>query len=101
MIIKYRVAKYYTEAKITEVECTRETKKSIWRMEEWGKTTKEYRYLKETDWVEYYDTWIEAWTYLLDRGFNKVAKAKDNLAQAIEFSEKVNAMKQEKEPDAA
>ena len=84
MITKYRTSSFGGEI-IEPVEVERETVSSVW--------TKGRRSEKNTNYHQYWDTWEEAHTYLLDMSKSALESAKRELERAQNKYETISGMK--------
>ena len=78
-MIKYKTGGYGKNL-IKEVECERETEKSVWAKSEWN--GKFERNLKETGYYRYHDTWEEAHKFLMEKAERKVESAERQIQSA-------------------
>ena len=89
---KYRTSGSWSN-EIEEVEITRETDKCVFYKGCNGEEIKEH---KRTGYRNYFDSWMEAYGYLLERETDNVNKALKNLKKAQEKLKIVQAMKEPK-----
>jgi len=83
---KVRINKQWScEAEIEEVEVERETDKSVW--------IDGRRNMKESDWANYYDTWEEAHSNLLNQQRSHVASVEGRFKYAFKVLTDIEAMK--------
>ncbi len=93
---KYRTRS--DDIKIKKVEILRETESSIFIATTYGKK-KEQREAKCSSYSQYHDTWEAAHEYLLKKGQEWIANARQRLDEEIETLQQIEAMKPEKAPD--
>lgn len=92
MLTKYRVSSWRDQ--ITEEQFTRETDSTLFHIER----GRERKKLKHTTYEDYFDSWQDAYKYLLVRAECKVEKAEADLRRATEQLERVKSIAQ---PNAA
>lgn len=78
---KWKTSRWHP-TKIERVECTRETDKCVWVLEDWFGKTRESRHAKESGSEVFHDTWEAAHAWLLERAENALHHARAQLAQA-------------------
>jgi len=78
-MIKYRTGGYGKNL-IEEVECERETEKSVWAKRVYGSGFE--RCLKETEYHNYHDTWEKAHEYLIE----KAERQADGLRRQLQLA---------------
>lgn len=73
----------WSDILIEEIEIIRETEKCIFYLG-WSDKTQERKSLKHSSSEQYWDTWHEAYDYLLEKERKAVDNAEDNLARRKE-----------------
>jgi len=86
---KYRIGNRWPEAKIEEIEITRETEQSVFLLNHRGK---ECREAKKSDWHQYHDTWEAAHAALIGKAEVKIEDARARLQSAQDFLGNVKGM---------
>ncbi len=93
-MIKY-TTKAWGGGRIEVVEIEKETEHCVWEMTESYGGKKLRRYKKHSDYSNYFDTWQEAFDYLLVRAMRKLKLAQEQVIHAEIGVEKVKKLREE------
>ena len=89
---KYLTSAWYRD-EIKEVECKRETEKSVWVEESWANKINIRRHPKDSGSDIYHNTWEEAWEHINKKAEMKVKGIAKNLKEAQETLIRIQNMK--------
>lgn len=84
----YRVKDYGID--IIRLECHKRTEKCVW-VDNWGSGNIK-RSLKDSVWAKFFDTWEEAWDYIMSRCDEKIRRAQSAMDAAKAEKQKINNM---------
>ena len=88
---KFKTEKY-EPIKITEVECIKETEKSVWiKSKDWNGVLKEDKILKNSNYYRFFDTRKEAETHLIDNAKSKLEYLTTEIEKYTNVLEKLQS----------
>jgi len=91
-IIKYKITSKNYTPEIVTVEVIRETQQCVWVMPDWG-TKVARREAKNSEWADYFDTFEQAKSFLVDHWEEKVKQIRMDLERKKSILGNIKGMK--------